>query len=145
MADSTKTGGIGVTTADARHGDVARAFDPAAAMAWRGPVSTDEKVAGLVPRTRYLDPGEQTYVMLEHRRRDTAAIARALDLTAPDAPAGRVLPVPGPDGRSLLAYAVMCVTHDSDPVYCPSASRARKEARSSHTWCPGCHGDRSRA
>ena len=144
MADYTKSGGI--STAKARRKDSA-ARNKAHGLATLGrtkrkPDETAAALAELVPESRSARPS--TYVMVKHRRRDTGAVTRALDLRAPDAPRNRVVPVPGPDGESRLEYAVMCVTHDSGPVFCGTSSQARREVKTSHKWCPGCHGDQAR-
>jgi len=77
--------------------------------------------------------------MVEHRRRDSGAVARALDLTAPDVPAdrGRVLPVADAEG-AMLEFAVICVTHNTEPCHVATAAKARKEVKSSHKWCETC-------
>src|ERR1700677_4903412 len=98
MADRTKSGGI--STAKARRKDSA-ARNKALGLATLGRRTGREReldeavsvpdLADLVPEARRTRPA--AYVMVEHRRRDSGAIAQALDLTAPDAPAdrGRVL------------------------------------------------------
>lgn len=153
MADRVKSGAI--TTAKMRRKDSA-ARNKALGLATLGRRRTsrerelDEAVsvpdladlADLVPEARRARPA--TYLMIEHRRRDTGAIAQALDLTAPDAPSdrGRVLPVEGQDG-TMLEFAVICVTHHSPPVHYATASQARKEVKSSHKWCESCQLDRA--
>jgi hypothetical protein len=143
MADYTKSGGI--STAKARRKDNA-ARNNAHGLATRGrtkrglaedAADPPAALADRVPEARGSRPA--TYVMVEHRRRDSGAIARALDLTAPDAPPQRVLPVTGPDG-AVLEFAVECVTHGEGPVHYAAASQARKEVKSSHKWCQGCAG-----
>jgi hypothetical protein len=149
MADYTKSGGI--STAKARRKDNA-ARNKAHGLATRGRTKrsldedgdssasdeSDVALAAAVPEAREKN-GPATYVMVEHRRRDSGAVARALDLTAPDAPAERVLVATGPDGE-ILAFAVECVTHRGGPVHYATASRARKEVKSSHKWCEACRG-----
>jgi len=141
MADYTKSGGI--STAKARRKDSAvrnktYGLDTKA----HTKRNKDEKVdlAALVPEARQARP--RTYIMVEHRRRDTAAVVRALDLTAPDAPARQILPAADDDGEPL-EYAVVCVTHRSPPVHAGTASQARREAKASHKWCEGCQGDQA--
>lgn len=148
MADYTKSGGI--STAKSRRKDDA-ARNKAHGLATRGRTKRTPGDAGpdtqatVVPQARDESGRPATYVLVEHRRRDTGAVARALDLTAPDAPAERVLPVPGPDGQTILEFAVECVTHRSDPVHYGTASQARKEVKSSHKWCPACRADLARS
>ena len=150
MADNTRSGGV--STAKARRkNDAAR--NSAHGLATRGrtkrgsggPVDEPaaEDLPSLVPRARTGPSRPAAYLITEHRRRDIGAIARAFDLTAPDAPADRVLPVPDPDGN-LLQYAVVCVTHGSAPVHYATESQARKEVKSSHKWCEVCRGQRAR-
>jgi hypothetical protein len=147
MADYTKSGGI--STAKARRKDAA-ARNKALGQATRGrtkhePNETgdNEKIdlAAVVPVARQAKP--RTYVMVKHRRRDTAADIWALDLTAPDAPDKRVVPIHNSDDVPL-EYAAVCVTHQSPPAHFASASQARREAKSSHKWCEGCRGDQAR-
>jgi len=149
MADRTKSGAI--TTAKARRKDSA-ARNKALGLATLGRRTGREReldeavsvpdLADLVPEARRARPA--TYVMIEHRRRDTGAIARALDLTAPDTPSDRerVLPAEGQDG-TMLEFAVICVTHHTEPVHYATASQARKEVKSSHKWCGSCQLDRA--
>jgi hypothetical protein len=142
MADRTKSGGI--STAKARRKDNA-ARNKALGLATLGRTKRapgaesgpQAELADLVPEARDARPA--TYMMVEHRRRDSGAIARALDLTAPDAPSdrARVLPVADADGE-MLGFAVICVTHSSEPVHLATASQARKEVKSSHKWCEAC-------
>lgn len=152
MADYTKSGGI--STAKARRKDSA-ARNKALGLATLGrtkrkpgetqvvaPGETEVALAALVPESRSARPA--TYVMVEHKRRDTGAMTRALDLTAPDAPENRVLPAPGPDGETLLEYAVVCVTHGAGPEFRGTAPQARRDVKTSHKWCPGCRGDQAR-
>jgi hypothetical protein len=149
MADRTKSGAI--TTAKARRKDSA-ARNKALGLATLGRRTGREReldeavsvpdLADLVPEARPARPA--TYVMIEHRRRDTGAIARALDLTAPDTPSdrARVLPVEGQHGE-MLEFAVICVTHQAPPVHYSTVSQARKEVKSSHKWCESCQLDRA--
>jgi len=144
MADRSKSGAI--TTAKARRKDSA-ARNKAHGLATLGRRTGREReldeavsvpdLADLVPEARRARPA--TYVMIEHRRRDTGAVARALDLTAPDAPVDgpRVLPAEG------LEFAAICVTHRTEPVHYATASQARKEVKSSHKWCESCQLDRA--
>ena len=167
MADYTKSGGM--STAKARRKDSAKrnnahglatlgrtkrqrgqaAADPATAAgqapggASGGASSADGALTELVPQARNAGASPTTYLMVEHRRRDTGAVARALDLNAPDAPPERVLPEQGEDGQ-IFAFAVQCVTHNSEPVCYATPSQARKEVKWSHKWCPGCRGDQAR-
>ena len=151
MADYTKSGRI--STAKARRKDSA-ARNKAHGLATLGrskrkpgetPVVTSDEtevaLAALVPESRSARPA--MYVMVEHKRRDTGAMTQALDLAAPDAPEKRVLPAPGPDGETLLEYAVVCVTHGAGPEFCSTASQARRDVKTSHKWCPGCRGDQA--
>ena len=146
MADYTKSGGI--STAKARRKDSA-ARNKALGLATRGRdkqgqnESETEKadLAVLVPEARQARP--RTYVMVEHRRRDTGAVVWALDLTAPDAPGKRVIPVTS-DNDVPLEYAAVCTTHNSPPLHFGTASQARREAKWSHKWCEGCRGDQAR-
>lgn len=146
MADYTKSGGI--STAKARRKDSA-ARNKALGLATRGrdkqgQNESDNEKAGpavLVPEARQARP--RTYVMVEHRRRDTGAVVWALDLTAPDAPDKQVIPVTA-DNDLLLEYAAVCTTHNSPPLHFGTASQARREAKWSHKWCEGCRGDQAR-
>jgi hypothetical protein len=154
MADYTRSGGI--STAKARRKDSA-ARNKAHGLATRGrakrgPNETTEQnpkldLAALVPEARQGRP--RTYVMVEHRRRDTGAVARALDLAAPNAPNASKAPnapkpASSPDDDTLLEFAVVCVTHHSPPVHYATAARARKEVKWSHKWCEDCRGDQAR-
>jgi hypothetical protein len=150
MADRTKSGAI--STAKSRRKDSA-ARNKALGLATLGRRTGREReldtavsapdqpdhadLADLVPEARPSRPA--TYVMVEHRRRDSGAVARALDLTAPDVPTdrGRVLPVADADG-AMLEFAVICVTHNTEPCHVATASKARKEVKSSHKWCETC-------
>jgi hypothetical protein len=161
MADYTRSGGI--STAKARRKDSA-ARNKALGLATRGRTRRGQpegrnagqaagqaegrdqadasiELAILVPQARAGKP--RRYVMVEHRRRDTGAVAQALDLSAPDAPRKRVVPIRN-DDDVLLEYAVVCVTHDSPPVHVATASRARRDAKWSHKWCDDCRGDQAR-
>jgi hypothetical protein len=147
MADYTKSGGI--STAKARRKDSAYR-NKAHGLATRGRTKqktdeTDETtqpdLKALVPEARQAKP--RTYVMVEHRRRDTGAVIWALDLTAPDAPDKRVLPVKNENGVQL-DYAAVCITHQGPPSHVASAPQARKEAKWSHKWCEGCRSDQAR-
>ena len=146
MADNTKSGGI--STAKARRKDSA-ARTKALGLATRGRDKQGQNDSGnenadlavLVPEAREARP--RTYVMVEHRRRDTGAVVWALDLTAPDAPRKRVVPVTN-DADMLLEYAAVCTTHNSPPLHFGTASQARREAKWSHKWCEGCRGDQAR-
>jgi hypothetical protein len=152
MADYTKSGGM--STAKARRKDNAKRNN-AHGLATLGrtkrqrnqtaaePAAAGPALADLVPQARAVKATEATYVMVEHRRRDTGAVSQALDLNAPDAPPERILPEEGEDGP-VFAFAVQCVTHQSEPVCYATASQARKEVKSSHKWCPGCRGDQAR-
>jgi hypothetical protein len=147
MADRTKSGAI--STAKARRKDSA-ARNKALGLATLGRRTGREReldaavaapdqadLAGLVPEARPSRPA--TYVMVEPRRCNSGAVARALDLTAPDVPAdrGRVLPVADADG-AMLEFAVICVTHNTEPCHVATAAKARKEVKSSHKWCETC-------
>jgi hypothetical protein len=148
MADYTKSGGI--STAKARRKDSAYR-NKAHGLATRGRTKQRLNENGeetgqpdlkdLVPEARQAKP--RTYVMVEHRRRDTGAVIWALDLTAPDAPDERVLPVRNDDGVQL-DYAAVCTTHQSPPSPVATAPQARKEAKWSHKWCEGCRADQAR-
>jgi hypothetical protein len=144
MADHTKSGGI--STAKARRKDSA-ARSKALGLATRGRDKKGENenektdLAAMVPEARQDRP--RTYVMVEHRRRDTAAVVWALDLTAPDAPDNRVIPVTN-DYDVPLEYAAVCTTHNTPPVHFATASQARRDARWSHKWCEGCRRDQAR-
>ena len=80
--------------------------------------------------------GDRSYVVGEHARRDTGALAVVLDLGAPDAPADGYQP--DEEGRE---YAVECVTHHSGPTYFGNPGQARQAAKASHKWCAGCATD----
>jgi len=147
MADRTKSGGI--STAKARRKDSA-ARNKALGLATLGRTKREpgadeqQELAGQVPQARDGKARQATYIMVEHRRRDSGAIARALDLTAPDAPDApdapgreRVRPAADPSGE-MLQFAVVCVTHQAGPVRYGTASQARKEVKSSHKWCEAC-------
>jgi hypothetical protein len=153
MADYTRSGGM--STAKARRKDSAKRNN-AHGLATLGrtkrqggrpaedqaPAAGETGLADLVPQARARG-AKGIYVMVEHRRRDTGAVAQALDLNAPDAPRERVLPEETEDGQ-VFAFAVRCVTHDSEPVCYATASQARKEVKWSHKWCPGCRADQAR-
>jgi hypothetical protein len=151
VADRTKSGQI--STAKARRKDLA-SKRKALGLATRGrtkqnasgPATGQAPVQDLVPLARDGQAKPATYVIAEHLRRDTGAVTRALDLTAPDAPADHILPAtaPGPDGDVILEFAVQCLTHNSDPVHYGTAAQARREVKSSHKWCAGCRGDLAR-
>jgi hypothetical protein len=98
-------------------------------------------LAAMVPEARPDKP--RIYTMLEHRRRDTGAVIWALDLTAPDAPEKRIVPIKN-DDDVLLEFAAVCVTHDSPPMHVATAQQARNQAKWSHKWCEGCRGDQAR-
>ena len=142
MADYTKSGGI--TTAKARRKDSA-VRDKGLAPGDRAKRGQDEgdaiDVADLVPEAR--QTRTHRYVMVEHRRRDTGAVIRALDLTAPDAPDQPVRPAVN-DYDVPLEYAAVCETHSSPPAHVATAAQARREAKSSHKWCEGCRADQAR-
>jgi hypothetical protein len=145
MADYTKSRGI--STAKARRKESA-VRNKAHGLATRGRGKRGQNDEGaeinlpaLVPQARQAKP--RTYIMVEHRRRDTAAVIWALDLTAPDSPRKRVIPVTN-DDDVLLEYAAVCTTHSSPPVHFATASQARREAKWSHKWCEGCRSDQAR-
>jgi hypothetical protein len=142
MADYSKSRGI--STAKARRKESAvRSKTHGLATRGRGKRSqnTEVDLTALVPVARQAKP--RTYIMVEHRRRDTAAVIWALDLTAPDSPRKRAIPVEN-DDDVMLEYAAVCVTHASPPVHVATASQARREAKWSHKWCEGCRSDQAR-
>ena len=77
----------------------------------------------------------RTYVAREHRRKDIGSRVLVLDLTAPDAP--RDAPAPG------VLYAADCVTHHEQKFFAAYAT-ARRAAKASHQWCPGCKSELAR-
>lgn len=145
MADYSKSRGI--STAKARRKESA-VRNKAHGLATRGrgkrgqhTEETEVDLAVLVPEARPAKP--RPYIMVEHRRRDTAAVIWALDLNAPDAPRKRVAPATNEDNVPL-EFAAVCVTHAGPPVHVATASQARREAKWSHKWCDGCRSDQAR-